>query len=115
MVDLELKWGERFKLEKAIACENISLVDEIAETKASGIISDSLVNKYDNECEFCKVAKNQNNPQHKWRIRDQVVCNLTCSVNEMHRLHKYGCIDKVRQNNKNVMTHLQQTKHYKDI
>ena len=74
MVDLELKWGERFKL------ENNALVDEIAETEASGYISDSIVDNYDNECEPCKIGKHQNNPQHKCKICHQVVCNRRCSV-----------------------------------
>ena len=110
LVDFDLKWGERYKLEKAIALEIDSLVsesvattnevNEIVEAYATDEVAESVTTNEVSEigqfqeCELCNIAKDQNNPQHKCRLCGKVVCNIYCSIpeptsgNEIHRVHK---------------------------
>ena len=111
--DLEIRWGDRYKIEKQvekIKNENetfedspehtvIDSADDIAETVQQSapetVIEDSL-NSDDSECSLCAEASKQKKPQHKCRKCGKVVCNLFCSIsdpnsdNEMHRVHKPG-------------------------
>ena len=98
LVDFDLKWGERYKLEKAIALEIDSLVsesvattnevNEIVEAYATDEVAESVTTNEVSEigqfqeCELCNIAKDQNNPQHKCRLCGKVVCNIYCSIPE---------------------------------
>ena len=113
LVDFDLKWGARYKLEKAIALEIDSLssvsvdtnneVNDIIEAYTTDEVAESVITTNEvaeirqfQECELCNIAKDQNNPQHKCRLCGKVVCSIYCSIpdpssdNEIHRVHKKG-------------------------
>ena len=113
LVDFDLKWGERYKLENAITFEIDSLasvsvdtsneVNKIIEAYTTDEVAESVTTinevaeiRQFQECELCNIAKDQNNPLQKFRLCGKVACSIYCSIpdpssdNEIHRVHKKG-------------------------
>ena len=111
LVDFDLKWGERYKLEKAIALEIANLasvsvdttneVNKIIEAYTTDEVAESVTTTNEvaeirqfQKCELCNIAKDQNNPLQKFRLCGKVACSIYCSIpdpssdNEIHRVHK---------------------------
>ena len=111
--DLDINWGDRYKIEKQvelvrksnkpIAMEDGTPKDISADT--TNLVNVTLaevpdmVNENGKEvgpCKLCYEAAKQDNPQHKCRKCSNVVCSILCSIpdpesdNEMHRVHKHG-------------------------
>ena len=98
--DLDINWGDRYKIEKQVGLVKKSSKPIAMEVGTPKEISEDVTNSVtlaevpdiinekvlgDNEnghCTLCTQAAKQENPQHRCRRCSKVVCSILCSIQD---------------------------------